>query len=415
MAAGACMYLPGTAARRLFELARSLGVADPVAAAVYMLRTLPHAASSLLLLSIATAVLVFAGVRTHTRAAAVRAALFVLIVVDLAVNAWGVNPSFNAEYLAEPAWLSVTRAHPDARFYVGGKADGTLDASDLDSPGAYLNPPGLSGSESRAALSGQANFYPSGWRSREMLSYDLPVLWPRDYAAMSKRFFLSGRLERDLLLDRSGVRYRVLPRREAGGRTPLVQVPYMMEVFLFDYGSDAAPRVRVVSTTEGVGDVGQQIERLFKAGWDSRSTAIIEREPAAAGDARPPVPQSATITTDTANRVVVDARVAEAGGYLVMLDSYSDDWRATADGHPATIVRANGLFRAVRLNPGPHVVEFVYRPRAFLVGAAASAVTLAIVLGLLAWPVGPTSLRRSDRPSTLACRLWRSGESPKLD
>jgi hypothetical protein len=33
-----------------------------------------------------------------------------------------------------------------------------------------------------------------------MLSYDLAVLWPRDFAAMSKRFFASGRIERDRLL-----------------------------------------------------------------------------------------------------------------------------------------------------------------------------------------------------------------------
>jgi len=219
-----------------------------------------------------------------------------------------------------------------------------------------------------------------------MLSYDLAVLWPRDFAAMSRRFFLSGRVERDLLLDRAGVRYRILPRRQAGGRTPIAQVPYLMDSFLFDYGSQAAPRVMVVSKTEVVGDIGRQIEMLFTAGWDIRSTAIIEHEPAAAGDEQPPVAPSARITTDTANRVVVEAGVGEAGGYVVMLDSFSDDWRATADGHPATMVRANGLFRAVRLNPGPHVVEFVYRPRAFLAGAAASAAALAMVLALVAWP-----------------------------
>jgi hypothetical protein len=312
--------------------------------------------------------------------------LFGLIVLDLVVNAWGINPTFDAAYLAEPAWLSLTQAHPDSRFYVGGKTDGQLDASDLDSSGAYLNPPGLSGSASRAALSGQANFNPSGWRGREMLSHDLAVLWPRDFAAMSTRFFLSGRLERDVLLDRTGVRYRVLPRPQAGGRTPIVQVPYLIDSFLFDYGNELAPRVMVVSKTEVVSDVGQQIDTLFTGARDIRSTAIIEREPAAAGDVRPPVPQSATITTDGANRVVVQAGAGEAGGYLVMLDSFSDDWRASADGHPATIVRANGLFRAVRLNPGPHVVEFIYRPRAFLVGAAASAAGLALVVGMLAWP-----------------------------
>jgi hypothetical protein len=422
MAAGACIYLPTASAPRLFDLARSLHAADPVAATVYMLRTVPHAASLLLLLSAVTAVLLFAtrsvsekehapgrpappakngqdsqvvprearllgargsSLRRAPRTA--RIALFGLIVVDLVVNAWSVNPAFDPAYLAEPAWLSVAHAHPDSRFYVGGKTGGTLDASDLDSSDAYLNPPGLSGAASRAALSAQADFDPSGWRSREMLSYDLAVLWPREFATMSQRFFLSGRLERDRLLDRTGVRYRVLPRRQAPGRTPIGQVPYLMGSFLFDCGSD--PRVMVVSRTEVVGDIGKQIEALFTGGWDSRSTAIIDHEPAAAGDARPPVAPSATIATDTANRVVVKAGLGADGGYLVMLDSFSDDWRAIADGHPATIVRANGLFRAVRLNPGPHVVEFLYRPRAFLVGAAISALALAIVLGLLVWPM----------------------------
>jgi hypothetical protein len=386
LVAGACMYLPLATVLGFFELARSLHSADPAGAATYLLRTLPHAASWLLLLSAVTAVLVFAGARAHKGATAARTALFGLIVLDLVVNAWGINPTFDAAYLAEPAWLSLTQAHPDSRFYVGGKTDGQLDASDLDSSGAYLNPPGLSGSASRAALSGQANFNPSGWRGREMLSHDLAVLWPRDFAAMSTRFFLSGRLERDLLLDRTGVRYRVLPRPQAGGRTPIAQVPYLIDSFLFDYGNELAPRVMVVSKTEVVRDVGQQIDALFTGARDTRSTAIIEREPAAAGDVRAPVPQSATITRDGANRVVVQAGAGEAGGYLVMLDSFSDDWRATADGHPATIVRANGLFRAVRLNPGPHVVEFIYRPRAFLVGAAASAAGLALVIGMLAWP-----------------------------
>jgi hypothetical protein len=406
LAAGACMYLPASSASWLLGLARSLHAADPVAAAVYMLRTLPHAASSLLLLSAVTAVLLFVAsgvsplndsrrwVAANGAAppawapGAARTALFGLIVVDLAVNAWGVNPTFDPAYLAEPAWLSLTHADPDSRFYVGGKTGGTLDGSDLDSSDAYMNPPGLSGSASRAALSGQANFNPSGWRSREMLSYDLAVLWPRDFAMMSERFFLSGRLGRDLLLGRTGTRYRVLPRRQAGGRTPIVQVPYLMGSFLFDFGSDVAPRVTMVSETKVLADIGQQIEALFSGGWDSRSTAIIDHQPAAAGDTRPPVPPSATITTDTANRVVVEAGAGEGGGYLVMLDSFAGDWRATADGHPATIVRANGLFRAVRLTPGPHVVEFVFRPRALVVGAAASTAALVVVLGLL--------VRRSD-------------------
>ena len=150
-----------------------------------------------------------------------------------------------------------------------------------------------------------------------MMSQDLAVLWPREFAAMSKRFFLSGRLERDRVLDRTGVRYRILTERQAGGRTPIVvDVPYLRGSFLFDYGSEAAPRAMVISQTQVVADVGQQIDALFAGGWDARSTAIIEHEPAAEGDARPPVSPSAAITTDTANRVVVEAG---AGGIVPVL------------------------------------------------------------------------------------------------
>jgi hypothetical protein len=394
LAAGACMILPNASALQFYELAQSLGVADPVGAAAYMLRTLPRAASSVLLLSAATALLVFAGTRIHKRSSLARTALFVLIVADLVGHAWGVNPTIDRRYLGEPDWLRLTHGQPDSRFYVGGKTGGTLDPSDLDASGAYLNPPGLTGSMSRAALSSQANFDPSGWRSREMLSYDLAILWPLDFTLTSRRFFRSGRFERDLFLDRTGVRYRVLPQREAAGRAPMVQVPYLLESFLYDYGTTVAPRAMVISQAKVAGDLERQIETLFTAGWDSRSTVTIEREPAAAGDSRPPVPPSASITTDTANHVVVDAGIGRDGGYVVLLDSYSGDWHATADGRPAAIVRANGLFRAVRLHPGPHVVEFFYRPRALMIGATISAVALALTIGLIAWPLRS---RRSDR------------------
>jgi uncharacterized membrane protein YfhO len=63
-------------------------------------------------------------------------------------------------------------------------------------------------------------------------------------------------------------------------------------------------------------------------------------------------------------------------------DAYSDDWRVTVDGQPDTLYRANYAFRGVWLPPGEHLVEFSYRPRAFLLGGAISLLTL---LGLAAY------------------------------
>ena len=101
-----------------------------------------------------------------------------------------------------------------------------------------------------------------------------------------------------------------------------------------------------------------------------------------AGVAAVPVSPFARIVEDQANRVVVEAGAGAAGGHLVLLDSFSDDWRVTVDGTLATLVRANGLFRGVHLAPGQHTVEFRYRPRGFLLGAAVSAVALVTILGL---------------------------------
>jgi hypothetical protein len=44
-------------------------------------------------------------------------------------------------------------------------------------------------------------------------------------------------------------------------------------------------------------------------------------------------------------------------------------------------MRVNGLFRGVHLTPGAHTVTFTYRPVAFYLGAAISAIT-ALALAL---------------------------------
>jgi len=313
--------------------------------------------------------------------------LYGLIACDLVVRAWDICPAMDPVHVAEPSWLSHTRADPNARFYVGGKSDGTLITMDVDATRAYENAPGLKGSASRAALNAQAAFYPSAWRTRELLSYDLPVLWPRSYTLMLDEFGKRTGAERERFLDRTGVRYRVLPTRRAGGRRAIMPIPQFSESFLYDWGNTVTPRLSVVAGALVVPTEGEQIDALFGGDWDTRATVMIEREPAPAGAPGAAVsPSTARFVADRSNRVTVEAGVDARGGYLLLLDSYSNDWRVTVDGRESAAVRANGLFRAVRLNPGTHVVDFVYRPRALVAGAALSLVALlaALWLGLSA-------------------------------
>jgi hypothetical protein len=384
-AAGACVYFATPTVFRLFAIARGLGSGDPVGAAEFMLKSLPGQAATLLFVSLVTAVLLgVAGDPKRAAAPALRTALFLVIVADLAVRAWPVNPVFDAAHLSEPGWLARTTMDRDARFYVGGKRDGTLDASDVHASRGYLNPPGLIGSASRAALSGQTAFYPSAWHGREMLSYDLAVLWPSLFDMATREFFeRSTTAGRDRFLDRTGVRFRVLPARLAAGHEPLVSVPYYLESHLYDWGPGVAPRAKVVPRASVVEEPERQIHALFGPAWDEECV-LVTRVPAPAGAAGAGVAPSARIADDLENRVVVEAGAGAEGGYLVLLDSFATGWRARVDGEPADIVRANGLFRAVRLRPGRHAVVFEYRPSGVVWGGLASAASLLSIGALLA-------------------------------
>jgi hypothetical protein len=59
-------------------------------------------------------------------------------------------------------------------------------------------------------------------------------------------------------------------------------------------------------------------------------------------------------------------------GVLVVLEAFDEGWSADVDGRPAEVLRANGLFRAVRLSAGEHRVRFRYLPWSARAGAAAS-------------------------------------------
>jgi uncharacterized membrane protein YfhO len=58
------------------------------------------------------------------------------------------------------------------------------------------------------------------------------------------------------------------------------------------------------------------------------------------------------------------------------------------DGQPTELLRANGLYRAVRLAPGTHEVRLAYRPTMFYAGLTATLVTaLALLLACLSGPL----------------------------
>ncbi|MBM3289612.1 MAG: YfhO family protein [Candidatus Hydrogenedentes bacterium] len=84
---------------------------------------------------------------------------------------------------------------------------------------------------------------------------------------------------------------------------------------------------------------------------------------------------TATIEEWRALTVKVRAHAAKEC-VLVLADAYAPGWEAAIDGVPARIFPAYHLYRGVYLPPGEHMVEFVYRPKSFRLGAAVSVVAL---------------------------------------
>jgi hypothetical protein len=144
-----------------------------------------------------------------------------------------------------------------------------------------------------------------------------------------------------------------------------------------------ARRAYVVTTASVVPDVTTQAERLFSSSFDAESTVMLERPASpAAGSPGVATVASARITTDMPREVSIEAAAGAEGGYLVLLDTFDRAWRVDVDGQPAALLRANALYRAVHISPGPHTVRFRHRPDTLFICAifsGAAALALAVV------------------------------------
>lgn len=127
---------------------------------------------------------------------------------------------------------------------------------------------------------------------------------------------------------------------------------------------------------------------------DPRADVILDAAPQPAPVAAPAGAsfEPARVVTLARKRVVVEAD-APTPGVLVMSDTWYPGWRATVDGKPAPLLRADYALRGVALPAGRHTVEFTYRSVPAALGLWLS------LLGLVA--LGAVAVIGRKRPTLL--------------
>ncbi len=238
----------------------------------------------------------------------------------------------------------------------------------------YLNPP----TAARWGLLGSFDF-------------DILGLQPSYQHALTERLrSLEGDPEAHTRLLRMGGVTHALGLREAGwwkGLEPVTETPgWFAEPVRVFRVPEPLTRAYAVRGARIAGDE-RALELLASPGFDPAQELIL---PSGRPRERGPAPGSVRVLGAEHGEVRLHASL-DAPGFLVLADAFDPGWRATVDGRPARILRANIALRAVELGRGRHHVVFEYRPRWVSWGLAISLFGLATSFVALAWGRRPDS------------------------
>jgi hypothetical protein len=139
---------------------------------------------------------------------------------------------------------------------------------------------------------------------------------------------------------------------------------------------DPVPRAYAVDGVR-VADGDAAVRMTGDPAFDLHREVILPAGPARPSD--PAFHSEVRLAALRPDRTVVEATLSTPG-HLVLVDTFDPGWRATVDGEPAALLRANVAFQAVALPAGSHRVELLYRPPSVIRGAVIT--MLAVVAAL---------------------------------
>ena len=129
--------------------------------------------------------------------------------------------------------------------------------------------------------------------------------------------------------------------------------------------------------------VWRAMEQEMAFSVDTARTLLLEGRPPKTGQACDPAGQAAQVLwiEERPGSLVLEVN-AGSDGWLEIMNTWYPGWRATVDGSPAVVYRADGAFLAVPVSAGSHKVELYYTPSGFIFGSLFSILVLLFVLFL---------------------------------
>jgi hypothetical protein len=342
-------------------------------------------------LAFGMAILVMAAGRRPGASGPIAAAAALLLLGDLLSVHHRLNlTASRALFTFRPPALDVVRPHPYQRIYV-------YDYFEDDSAVRYL------GHRSPYLTAVPQEDWPVPWLEAVALrtvvyptvagSWNLATAYQTDalglYAPplglltnalrevegtpLHTRFLRLGAVEYVLALHRQGFE----------GLAPVASLPtqFVEPLFVFRV-LDPLPRTYAVGAARRVDGLVGELRALAEPSFDPAREIVLPAGPALPAAAAPFTGNSRIVELRP-DRVRLEADL-NAPGFVVLVDTHAPGWRATLDGLPAEVLRADVAFRAVAVPAGRHVIEYVYRPRSITAGLVVSAVAALAALAAIA-------------------------------
>jgi hypothetical protein len=182
----------------------------------------------------------------------------------------------------------------------------------------------------------------------------------------------SGKANLERIMDLLDIRYLVIRGAEAATMGMPMRTPGALAGHVVLENEVRRPRAFVAYRWKhGLSDP-QILDELFVPDRSALDLGAIRLTGDGASElGATEAPSPCRIERPIPERVRLDCRAARPG-YAVLLDEWTHGWTAMLDQRPASIERADTVFRAVAIPEGEHTVEMRYRTPGLRMGAAIS-------------------------------------------